>query len=221
MFKNIAISIILGTLSFALSTPPVLAHANLFGFDDIKKARKKARLEARRAAATGRKTTVKIPDIPLEAERFPGKGHRVGGNPNVNRLLGIDAKTGQYYATLQKDLCKPLNSGKTIVEVLQHHSLTTPRAPLPKSDLRRIKRAKAKAFQTYKKHLEEKRRALQKERFHHQASINPHYESVKGKSENPIEAYRRFNSLKSAPQLKTRLPILGKHSFKVQNEKTH
>lgn len=53
-----------------------------------------------------------------DVEKFPGKGHRLGGDKYVNRLLGIDHKEG-------KRLSK---RAKKIAKAAKHHRHHTPEA---------------------------------------------------------------------------------------------
>ena len=72
--------------------------------DAAREARKSAALEAR-LIQTNPKLLRKIKQEQAEQEeanKFPGKGHRVGGDKYANRLLGIDHKEGKRLAKLAK-----------------------------------------------------------------------------------------------------------------------
>ncbi len=83
--------------------------------DDIREAER----EAKKTAALERRLIQTDPSLlrkfkreqakQEELEKFPGHGHRLGGDKYVNRLLGIDHKEGKRLAKLAK------KSGKKLV----------------------------------------------------------------------------------------------------------
>lgn len=76
--------------------------------DDIRDAEREAKRSAaleRRLIQTDPKLLRKIKQEQVEqeeAKKFPGKGHRLGGDKYVNRLLGINHKEGKRLAKLAK-----------------------------------------------------------------------------------------------------------------------
>jgi hypothetical protein len=102
----------LATLTLVALTALSLNN-NAFGgkihtLDDIREAER----EAKKSAALERRLIQTDPDLlrkikkeqieQEEAKKFPGKGHRLGGDKYVNRLLGINHKEGKRIAKLAK-----------------------------------------------------------------------------------------------------------------------
>jgi len=107
------------TLTTLILTSLTIFSLNGTGFagkihtlDDIREAER----EAKKTAALERRLIQTDPSLlrkfkrdqakQEELEKFPGHGHRLGGDKYVNRLLGIDHKEGKRLAKLAKKSAK-------------------------------------------------------------------------------------------------------------------
>lgn len=91
MTKNTLIALF--SLPFVLGCEPLKA-GKVHGMEDLKDDRK----ETRYFVKTVVKNTAKEEKKEHAEPEFPGKGHRLGGDRYVNRLLDIDHDTGKRLA---------------------------------------------------------------------------------------------------------------------------